>query len=330
MLIRPLRYPEDIAVLPTLWKDTLIFAKQNIVQGLWECPPTTFWEALCDTTREGRQIIGFVGEEEGVPVGVIVGQVSHASPTVGSLAVLLVSPHFQRQGRGTQLLHTLEQAFSQNGVETVHFARGSEPYLWQGIPDNLPGAQAFFQKRGWNLYETSWDLTQDIRGYTTPDWVRERAKAAGATFRLATPNDAEAIAQFEQHYFPEWSGYFAEVGAKGRWQSIVLAEWDGEIAGTALIEFAPDCSVAHWETMLTPAMCGIACVGVGEPWRERGIGSGLVSFAAETLREQGGGICLIHWTWLAEWYGKLGFTVWQTFQMASKTLSEPVASQSFS
>jgi predicted N-acetyltransferase YhbS len=56
-----------------------------------------------------------------------------------------------------------------------------------------------------------------------------------------------------------------------------------------------------------------------ESLREQGIGLALAARATEIVRERGLARSYVGWTWLVDWYGKLGYRVWQEYIMARHT-----------
>jgi hypothetical protein len=46
----------------------------------------------------------------------------------------------------------------------------------------------------------------------------------------------------------------------------------------------------------------------------------LVAQATEILQARGCSTSFIGWTWLVDWYGKLGYAVWQEYIMSWKNL----------
>ena len=54
--------------------------------------------------------------------------------------------------------------------------------------------------------------------------------------------------------------------------------------------------------------------------RERRIGTALVAYACEQLRDRGVVNCHIGWTPLLSFYGRLGFRPWRRFEMATRIM----------
>ena len=71
-----------------------------------------------------------------------------------------------------------------------------------------------------------------------------------------------------------------------------------------------------WQELLGPKTGGIGTLGVREDARGRGIGLALAARTTEILRDRGLGSSYVGWTWLVDWYGKLGYRVWRKYAMS--------------
>jgi beta-N-acetylhexosaminidase len=256
------------------------------------------------------QLVGFIG--------------TSADPPRGQMSVILVDPARQRQGIGTALHDRALERLRQRGVTEVQLGAGGPIYFWPGVPTNLPAAWAFFQKRGWAERERSCDLIQPLAGYRTPPEVLTRIRLPGVTITTATPADVPAVLAFEAHHFPEWRRYF-EIYAEERGpDSLALARnAQREIIGTALVdaprpEQPPD---TPWETLLGTGVGGGGTVGVAEAWRENGVGLAIAARVTELLKERGCAVSYVGYTWLVDWYGRLGYTVWREYHMSWRNLT---------
>jgi GNAT superfamily N-acetyltransferase len=209
----------------------------------------------------------------------------------GALQLVLVDP--ARQGRGLgRLLHEM------SGVERLGGLPG--PYFWPGVPENL-GVMAVFERWGWEVEETTWDLSRSLRGYETPPEVAQIA------CRTASPAE---VAAFEERHFPHWAADFAS----GREPVIALDE-GGAIVGSLLVG-----RDWLWDGRSSGT---IACVGVSEAARGGGVGTALTAFACELLRDRGVDDCYIDYTTRLDFYGRLGFTPWRQYDSASRNRREP-------
>jgi predicted N-acetyltransferase YhbS len=298
----------DFESLKDLWQITL--------GSNWPLTPEYLARMTTESAvyHEGDHI---VAEQDGQIVGFVATRV-HASGKGGGLPLLIVHPSVQRRGIGTQLHRTALEYLRQRQVETINFTAGGEPF-WPGVPWNSPGAQEFFKASGWNFTYNSYDLTRDLTNYQTPPGVLERAAQQGILYRVATADEAPLIIAFEDLNFPFWTEYFAETAAEGRYMDI-LAAWDGdEVVGSLLLSKI-DLKTRHqdglWHLMLGDNMGTIGAVGVTEARQGHGIGLAMVATASEILQERGVRQCVIGWTDLMNFYGKLGYTIWREYWMA--------------
>jgi N-acetylglutamate synthase-like GNAT family acetyltransferase len=67
-------------------------------------------------------------------------------------------------------------------------------------------------------------------------------------------------------------------------------------------------------------MGGICCLGVREDMRQKGVGLVLAAYATEKLKSRKVGNIFVGYTWLVDWYGKLGYKVWHQYKMSWKKL----------
>jgi beta-N-acetylhexosaminidase len=209
-------------------------------------------------------------------------------------------------------------------MKRARLGAGTSARFWNGVPSNLPDALAFFRACGWDFTETSHDLTRTLDDYATPASIRERLEAAEVSVRPSRPGEIPAILEFERREFPNWRPYFREAAGAGGHEDI-LAAWNGhgDVVGT-LLTFTRHSPGAErdriWTTLLGEDMGGLGAVGVAEKERGRGIGLALVARASEGLKARGVGNCHIGWTWLLDFYGRLGYGTWRSFEMAWRDL----------
>ena len=187
----------------------------------------------------------------------------------------------------------------------------------------LPEAWSFFRAQGWTEQERSFDLVRALAGYSTPSGIYERLGPT-ITIRQASSADAAAILTFEGQHFPHWLVHYQRVLGSGGAADVVVAEESSQgIVGTSFIE---DPRAAWWQddirwlSLLGEQTGGIGPLGVAEPMRAQGIGLALAARVTEALCERGLTNSYIGWTWLVDWYGRLGYQVWQEYIMAWRQL----------
>lgn len=128
-------------------------------------------------------------------------------PKTAHIAVLAVSPSYQRQGIGISLLEEtrahLRSNFDLNSVKLG----SSFPRFWPGIPRDLPETvQHFFIHRGFRLSPPtarSVDLYQDIRNFQSPDKYITRAAKGGFYFAPLKPADYETCLVGQRRNFSD-------------------------------------------------------------------------------------------------------------------------------
>lgn len=294
------------------------------VYGLWQAAMGADWPLTPNFLR--RMISGcecyeagdnFVAETAGEIVGFAATQMDDTGKS-GGILLLMVHPEKRRQSIGRQLHEAATAHLRQHGAENISLAHGGTETLWPGVPLNMAGSVEFFKACGWRFPDTCYDLTRDLADYQTPPGTLERIGQQIEIRPTATADEAKMVLAFEQRIFPFWAVYFEMTAQDGRYADI-LAAWDGaKVVGSLLLDtpdipgLAPN---AVWHLMLGAEMGTIGAVGVDETYRERGIGLAMVARASEMLQARGVRQCMIGWTDLLTFYGRLGYTIWRSYAM---------------
>lgn len=280
----------------------------------WPIPTAVFRALVAEGTA-------FVAEGGGKVAGFVSTQCKDGR---GSILAVLVAPDRRRQGWGRALLAAAEAELRRQGAGEIQLGGGAHSYFWCGVPADLEEAWAFFQACGWSSQGTGLDLVGDLPNCATPPWVWERARAAGVTVRRALPSDLEVALRFEREHFPGWAaGYEAMVRGGEGGDMVVAVDGDGTVVGTSGI-LSPRSAAWRarfpWPRLLGEQTGGVDALGVAEAWRGRGVGLALAAFVTEQLREEGLSHSYVGWTWLVDWYGHLGYRLWQEYRMSRKAL----------
>lgn len=132
---------------------------------------------------------------------------SPEEPNTVHIAVLAVSPDYQRQGVGIALLGETRAYFRTTfGLNQVKLG-SSFPRFWPGIPTDLPeSVQHFFTHRGFRLNPLSArsvDLYQDIRNFQSPKKYITRAQERGFRFAPLKAEDYEACLVGQRRNFSD-------------------------------------------------------------------------------------------------------------------------------
>jgi predicted N-acetyltransferase YhbS len=303
--------PSDLDALYPLWEATL--------GETWPLTAAYLKRMLIGVPRyqEGDYL---VAEDNGQVVGFAATQV-HSSGKEAGIALLMVKPDYQRQGIGTKLHTAAMERIGTKHVQVVNLAHSGADPFWPGVPLEPAGGIDFFKACGWKFPDINYDLTRDLRDYQTPPGVLKRVAEQGIQIRPTTADQAPAVVEFERRAFPFWAEFFEMTEDDGRYSDIVAA-WDGErVVGSLLIE-KPNLDALNpgglWHRILGQDMGGLGAVGVDESYQGRGIGLAMVARGSEMLSERGVSQCVIGWTDLTDFYGKLGYRVWRSYGMTDQ------------
>lgn len=225
----------------------------------------------------------------------------------GAIPVLCVAEEHRRKGIGSRLLAAAEAYI--RGLEKEELTLGCGPcYLLQGVPV-VGGNVRFFEKRGYTAAWTSVNMELNLDGFDRNSLTIPPAPA-GLEYRFAEESDRTELLAAVEAAEEGWVDIFANCK-----DPIFLAIMDGKIAGFQIL--APDGG-----RFLRPGqrIGSVGCVGVVPGMREHGIGMDMVAQGAQWLKEQGSTMIELRYTWLEDWYGKLGFQTVSHQWMGEKKL----------
>jgi beta-N-acetylhexosaminidase len=269
----------------------------------------------------------FVAVEGEQVVGVVATQFNRrdGGRSGGHIGALAVAPPFQRRGIGAALLTHACDHLRRLGAATVQLG-GLYPRLWPGVAENLPDALAFFRAQGWAFDdELQNDLVGDLTQFEISPDLRERMTAEKLVIEPArTVNDVRSVLALQQRQFPGWYETYEQVARVGDVADILVARDPERGIVGSLVMCSPHSSPLRaesaWQGVVGGTLGGINEVGVASSERGRGIGIALVAWGSAVLRRRGVTACLIGWTSLADFYGKLGYQVWRRYHMSRRAL----------
>ncbi|HZO87684.1 MAG TPA: GNAT family N-acetyltransferase [Chthonomonadaceae bacterium] len=319
MDIRPYHRQRDEPLVYGLW--------QRALGNQWPLPLKTFRHKVNGHPQhevadhfvacEGEEVIGFVATQ--TPMGL-------GGEERAGLMCLLVTPDRQRQGVGRALHDHALDALCRRGVTEAQLGAGGLSYFWAGVPTNLPGALAFFRACGWPDTGPAFDLVMDLTGYATPASIYERIRRPDVTLSVAGPEDVSAVLEFEAQHFPRWVPHYQKVVDHGAISDLVLARerTSGRVLGVSSVLDSrrewQRFGFCIWQQMLGESVGGVGPLGVAEDAQGQGIGLALAARVTELLHARGLATSFVGYTWLADWYGRLGYRVWQEYRTSWRAL----------
>jgi beta-N-acetylhexosaminidase len=292
-------------------------ADRLIVGALWHAALGREWplpERAFDAITAGAGAL--VAEHAGVVVGYVAVRVvkRHAS-----VLVIFVHPAFARRGIGSTLLQAALSAAGRARATQLSLGCGAGAYFWPGVPENLPGAGAFFDAHRWPRDWVAADLIGDIRDFTTPPSLMARAAETAVSFRLCQLADADAVLNFQALHFPQWTdAYRRQLERAGG--VLVGVMTDGRLVATCTLDSGDDYRFA---ALIDGQVGAFGAVGVDPDARGQGIGLALCARASELLAERGNEYCFVGYTHLAGWYAQLGYETWRTYRMSARSVDSP-------
>jgi GNAT superfamily N-acetyltransferase len=283
--------------------------------------PEAIWEELTTFDPNVRPEDIRVAVEEGQPIGFALTKRMRDADVLprfedrGWIALMAVDPAHQRRGVGTALLADAERHLAGVGARAVTVG-DSLHHAMPGVPAALPGARAFFQARGYVPTQEVWDVRGDVRGSAFPDLPPD------AITRLVGPGEEGQLLEFLGQTFPgRWTRDLAHYLLEGRpvWHVMGLFV-DGRLQGFAQLHLPGTPGTLRWAGF-NPRVAALGPIGVSEAVRGRGLGLALLRSGLAYLGTLGASETVIDWTTLLDFYGRVGFRPWLSYQQFRKDLA---------
>ncbi|EHQ62350.1 GCN5-like N-acetyltransferase [Paenibacillus dendritiformis C454] len=241
----------------------------------------------------------------------------------GWIQALVVRSEARGRGLGSRLLALAEEALQSAGVDKVFMGRDPWHYF-PGVPTALASARPWLERRGYRfLYEVH-DLYASVKNEPA---VRP-AYSGGAQARLLECSDREEMLRFFRRCFPGRWYYEAqcywERGGQGR-EFLGLLTESGEMIGFCRVNDEASPYIAqntYWAPLVPEPLGGIGPLGVDSRYRGKGYGLALVEEGIAELQARGMKHLVIDWTELVDFYAKLGFQPWKSYDLMAKSWSE--------
>nr|AGC24356.1 N-acetyl-beta-D glucosaminidase [Rhizomucor miehei]4ZM6_A Chain A, N-acetyl-beta-D glucosaminidase [Rhizomucor miehei CAU432]4ZM6_B Chain B, N-acetyl-beta-D glucosaminidase [Rhizomucor miehei CAU432] len=263
------------------------------------------------------KIVGFVATQI-----VVVDNKKH-----GQLMLLMVSPSYQGKGVGTLLHDAALEHFREQGADCIKLG-STYPRFFPGVPDDdaqSRKAQAFFSKKGWRMDDNLvHDLIGDLQDYKVPDKIQARMLKEKIWFGRIKPSETWELYAFQQRNFPHWLSTYQHHVELGDYQDLIVARQDDENGRVIASLILNTTHVSHeyrsdliWtdDKLFGERSGGMACVGVAQEERGRGIGIGIVAHANWLLKQRGVTKSYVDWVELLDFYSRVGYKTWRSYRL---------------
>jgi beta-N-acetylhexosaminidase len=297
---------------------------------VWQAALGEVWPLTPELFQRVTGVAGghhYLAREDGEAVGLVATQLEQegtASDLTGCIMAIAVAPWAQSRGIGRALHDRALDYLRQAGARSVQLGGGRISRFWPGVPDNLPNALRFFNALGWQPDGISHDMVRHLGDFQAPDRVYQTLLDRHIELAVPSQADVERILAFEAREFPSWLQAFAEVAELGDYHDLLVGrDNEGRILASLIMyspQSHPSRTDAIWKTLLGDNLGALGVVGVAAAEQGQGFGLALVARGSELLRERGVGNCHIGWTHLLGFYGKLGYSRWESYAMSSRDL----------
>lgn len=307
-----------------LWNSDEFGVKYPLTEALWQqqierdpnFQPEDFIGAF-----EAEKLIGFVIAKQFRDA---VANPDMAYYTeMGWIAAIVVGEQWRRQGIGSQLVKLGEARLKAANLPQV-LVGGNFRHFFPALPLDLPYLVNFFQKQGY-AFRPEGDRVHDLRRSLTDYDLPFSYKDSEFYFTQGQKGEEAAIVAFLARSFPGRWRYTVDLwfrqGANPQDMTLLKRSSDNSIQGFLQTGHKNSPIIANalfWYRLFDEDYGGIGPLGVSSEVRGKGLGLALVEAGVAYLQSLGVKDCAIDWTNLTEFYGKLGFKIWKSYDRFSK------------
>ncbi|RIW34228.1 GNAT family N-acetyltransferase [Bacillus salacetis] len=239
---------------------------------------------------------------------------------IGWIQVLLVDQRFRNKRVGTNLLKHAEETLMKNGIKSIVLGRDPWHYF-PGVPQPYNDVSRWFEKQGYNKIGSDYDVICNYDSESDTDFPRFEE----VEFSVLNLKDKDAFLQFFSKCFPgRWEyeaiQYF-EKGGTGR--EFVVLKKSEKIIGFCRMNDSNSPIIAqnvYWAPLINKELGGIGPLGIDSNERKNGYGLAIVQAGIAYLRNRNVSSIVIDWTGLIDFYGKLGYEVWKSYDSYKKII----------
>lgn len=248
---------------------------------------------LTETQKASKQLWLYLAYDHNRCCGLLVNE----EGAKNAIWFLHVVSDRRREGIGSALFNAA--LCNVSGNWTAGLGSG---YWWQGVPEGC--GEDFLGKRGFSWSWTSVDMLLPLRSWTHNGNSQNQEKEY--VIEQLTLSDASALISIlsEEPDLAAWVDYYKQMIQDAQCHRILVCKLDREIAGCAMILDEAD---IRWSSSFPGRTGGIGCLGVANRYRNKGIGLALAAAVTKELQSLGFDFSYIGYTWLEDWYGKLGY-----------------------
>lgn len=163
-------------------------------------------------------------------------------------------------------------------------------------------------KQSAKILKDSMRLPAESLNVVIPETKQE---TEAVTFRYAKPEDFPELQSAVKAVDPDWVQFFTSK------TKAFLAVQEGKIVGFTILDNPDRCILSREHNHFG----AVGCVGVVPSARDRGIGLAMVARATEEIQKMGCTHCAIHYTYLEQWYQKLGYRTYQKYCFCNPNVS---------
>lgn len=224
--------------------------------------------------------------------------------------LLAVKPAYRRRGIGGRLLALAEDYVRSSGSSQVKLGHAGH-YLWPGVPVVPDTDVDFFAHRGYQSGWTSIDMALDL---TVPPLPFHSTVDIALTIKV--PDTLDPVLACVAKIDGSWLPYYRDAPR----ERMLSASHNGEVVGCVML-VEDDIRLAD---CFPGRVGGLGCLGVAPEYREHGIGLALANAATEQLRREGYAVSYLGYTWLEDWYGRLGYRTYLRYWMGEIAQNDSV------
>lgn len=282
-------------LLSILVKRTALKDNENILKDYWTKNILEWHMESEDTLAFAREAINnlwiYAAFKDNICCGILVNE----EGTSNAIWLLHVLPEYRNKGIGALIYENAQQ-----NVKGKWTAGSGTGYWWQGVPVGC--GEDFLEKRGFKWSWTSIDMILSLEQWTEP------SINITSYIDILKPEDSKLLIDMLQseEELSGWMSFYKTMIDNSQHHRILVAHSDNNIVGCAMVLGEKD---IRWRGNIDGKVGGIGCIGVKAKYRERGIGAALAEEVHCRLKVTGYTHSYVGYTWLEEWYGKMGYEV---------------------